>query len=317
MGSLVSAAAPDLIWVIGARMFQGVGAAFFMGGALQVVVRLAPATEAGRVIGAFNAAWFGGVALGPLLGGLMATQGEGQFGYRLAFVVCALVCFSVALAARLLLPAIPSARRPEVSFPRSAPVRPGLRIWPPLVLSGIGQAVRGGLVLTMIPLLGTVHLGLSTAAVGVALSMLAVVDIAAMRVGGGLADRLGRRAVLVGALLSGAVVCIVAPAVSGVAPFVIWCAAFGVVVGVCWVVPAAVVVDVVEDQEVGLAYYRLSADVGQLLGSTVAGALVGAAGASSSLVGAGVSFVLLTAWVGRMPETARLSAPLSEPALVA
>src|SRR5438874_3262904 len=151
-----------------------------MGGALQVVVRFASPAESWRAIGAFNAAWFTGVAVGPFVGGYLAAHGGGQAGYRLAFAVCGVVCLAVALAARVSLPSIPSPRPPELTLPHLARGRPGLRIWPPLALSSLGQAVRGGLAFTVIPLLGKRQLGLSTVTVGLALSALALVDIASM-----------------------------------------------------------------------------------------------------------------------------------------
>jgi MFS family permease len=307
LGALASAAAPSLGWMIAARVFQGIGGAFFMGGALQVVVRLAPLAEAGRAIGSFNAAWFGGVAAGPLIGGYLASQGEGQAGYRIAFVACGAVCFAVALGARLRLPPIPSDRPPRLSLPVRPAARSGLRMWPPLTLAAVGQAVRAGLVFTIIPLFGEGELRLSTTLVGVALSSLAVVDIATMRLCGGLADRVGRRAVLVGGLVCGSATCVLAPVVGGAAGFALWCATAGIVTGVTWVVPAAVVVDVAHEVEAGLSAYRLSADGGQLFGSTGAGALVGGFGAVPSILLLGGAFAFLAAWASRTPETAARS----------
>lgn len=315
LGALASAAAPSLEWMVAARVFQGVGAAFFMGGALQVVVRLAPLSEAGRAIGSFNAAWFCGVAAGPLIGGYLASQGSGQAGYRLAFVVCGVVCFSVALGARLRLPPIPSDRPPQLSLPVRPAARSGLRMWPPLTLAAVGQSVRAGLVFTIIPLFGEGDLGLSTTLVGVALSALAVVDIVTMRLCGGLADRVGRRAVLVGGLVCGVATCLLAPIVGGAGGFALWCATAGIVTGVTWVVPAAVVVDVAHEVEAGLSAYRLSADGGQLFGSTGAGALVGEFGAVPSILVLGAAFSVIAAWVGRTPETAAGTARDREPAV--
>ncbi len=301
-GSLASAVAPTLGYMIGARVLQGVGAAFFLGGALQVVVRFAPPSGAGRAIGAFNAAWFGGVAVGPLIGGFLASQGDGQEGYRLAFVACGLVCFAVALVARVRLASIPSAGPPRLSLPRRPAASSGLRIWPPLTLAGIGQSVRGGLVFTIIPLFGERTLGLGTAEIGIALSLLAVVDIAAMRYGGALADRVGRRGVLAGALVSGCAVCLAAPAVSGAPSFGLWCAAIGVVVGITWVVPVALVVDVAQIPEDGLSAYRISADIGQFAGSTGAGAVIGTAGVVGAALVVGAGLACVAGWVSRLPE---------------
>ncbi len=302
LGSLASAAAPSLGYMIAARVLQGVGAAFFLGGALQVVVRFAPDSGAGRAIGAFNAAWFGGVAVGPLIGGFLASLGEGQEGYRLAFVCCGLVCFAVALSARFRLKRIPSSGAPRLSLPQRPRARPGLRMWPPLTLAGIGQGLRGGLVFTISPLLGERTLGLSTAGIGLALSLLAAVDIAAMRYGGDLADRIGRRKVLVGALLSGGAVCTFAPVVNGALGFGLWCSGIGVAVGIAWVVPVAVVVDVAQNSEDGLSAYRISSDVGQFAGSTGAGGMIAATGLVGSALLVGVGLAAVAGWVSRLPE---------------
>lgn len=305
LGSVAMGCSLELWQVIATRMFQGIGAAFFMGGALQVVVRHAPPDQSGRTIGSFNAAWFGGVAVGPSVGGFIATHGEGRTGMRVAFWVCGAICFAVAAAARFGLDPIPSPTRPRVSLPQAPRAVVGLRMWPPLLLAGLGQFVRGGLMYTVIPLVGTRTLGLGTGGVGVALSVMALVDLAAMRFGGALADQVGRGRVLCLALASGGGVAALAPLVAGLAAFCLWCAALGVVVGVMWVVPVAVVVDVAEVPETGLSVYRIGADVGQLTGSTGAGAMIALGGTIGAALAFGAVFVGLALWVARLPETAR------------
>lgn len=305
LGSVAMGCSTELWQVVATRMFQGIGAAFFMGGALQVVVRYAPPEQAGRTIGSFNAAWFGGVAVGPSVGGYIAAHGDGRSGMRVAFWVCGAICFAVALAARVSLDPIPSAARPRVSLPQVPRAVAGLRMWPPLLLAGLGQFVRGGLMYTVIPLVGTRTLGLGTGGVGLALSGMALVDLTAMRFGGALADEVGRGRVLCLALGSGGAVAALAPLVDGLATFCLWCAALGVVVGVLWVVPVAVVVDVAEVPETGLSVYRIGADVGQLTGSTGAGALISVGGTIGAAMAFGGVFVALALWIARLPETAR------------
>ena len=198
-GLVISGLAPNLGVMIAGRVLQGGAAAFCLGGALQVVVRFSPPDEAGKAIGTFNAAWFAGVAMGPLLGGGLADIGGGQFGYRLAFIVNAGICLTAAVVARVSLPPIPAIGRPRVGLPRRVFARPGLRLWPVLALGMLGDGLRGGLVFTAIPLFGEDRLGLQPGAIGLALSAFAVVDIASMRYGGMLADRIGPRRVLGGA----------------------------------------------------------------------------------------------------------------------
>lgn len=304
LGSIFSAIAPSLGWMISARALQGVGAAFFLGGGIIVAVRMAGESGQGRAIGLFNAAFFSGITIGPLLGTIVVTQRDGIGGFRLAFAACSLVCFVAALATRVLLPAMRADAKPRLSLPRPPRPRPGRRALPPLVLSGIGHGVRGGLVFTIIPLLGEQDLGFGIIIVGVALAVLSVGDILVMWVSGALADRFTPRTILTAGFLWGAMVCLAVRLVDGPASFVIWCAASSVVVGVAWVVPVAVVLDVVEDREAGLSTYRIAADVGQLLGGVTAGILIALVGTVDAATAFGVGFAVLAGWVARMPEAA-------------
>jgi DHA1 family inner membrane transport protein len=304
VGALVSAVAPNLAVLIASRMIQGLGAAVFLGGSLQLVVRMAPPTARGRAIGALNAALFAGIATGPLVGGSIATLGSGQFGYRLACFVSAIVCVATAVLARLSLPAIPSPLRPQFSLPRRPRSLPGLRVWPPLVLGMVGQGLRSGVVFIVVPLLGTQHLGLGAASVGVAMSALALVDIVTMRSSGRLADRVGRRPVLVGALVVGAATCALIPWVSGLVGYVVWCAAFGTCTGVAAIVPAAMLLDVTGDTEAAVAALRIASDGGEIVCSVGSGGLVAVLGPDGAVLCLGGLFVVVAVWVARMAESA-------------
>jgi predicted MFS family arabinose efflux permease len=302
LGALISAAAPTLAIVVAARILQGMGAALFMGGGLQLAVRLAPAADAAKAIGTFNAACTAGIATGPLVGGGLAELGSGQFGFRIAFLVDGVICLLVAALARAILPSIPSSQRPHLGLPRRAMARPGLRLWPVITLAAVAEGMRGGLEFTALPLFGKHHLGLGTAAIGVGLSAMAGVDILTMRGSGMLADRLGRRAVLGGALVVGAVACAAAPLVTGGITFTLWCAVLGIPVGTLYVVPAAMAVDVSLVPEPALASYRISADVGEAVGSSATGGLIGAFGPVGAALMLGAIFAVVAAWISRLGE---------------
>jgi len=301
-GALISAAAPSLAVMTAARVLQGIGAALFMGGGLQLAVRVAPVAEAGKAIGTFNAACTAGIATGPLVGGGLAELGSGQFGFRVAFVVDGAICLLVAVLARAILPSIASRQRPRVGLPRRAVARPGLRLWPVFTLAAFAEGMRGALEFTALPLFGKHHLGLGTAAIGVGLSAMAGVDIVTMRYGGMLADRLGRRAVLGGALVIGAAACAAAPLITGAASFTVWCAVLGLPVGALYVVPAAMAVDVSVEAEPALASYRISADVGEAVGSSATGGLISAFGPIGASLVVGGALAAVAAWVSRLGE---------------
>ena len=116
---------------------------------------------------------------------------------------------------------------------------------------------------------------------------LSAVDVLTMRFAGRLADRRGRRGVLVPGLVLGALSCAVVPWVHGPVPFTLWCAALAVSLGVTWVVPTAMVADVARDTEVGIANYRIAADGAQLAGPVAAGSLIGATGPVGAVLALG------------------------------
>jgi aspartyl-tRNA(Asn)/glutamyl-tRNA(Gln) amidotransferase subunit A len=288
IGSLIQAAAPTVAVVIAGRVLQGAGGALFMGGGVQLIVRLAPEGAEGRAIGAFNASWFSGIAMGPPLGGWLAHLGSPLFGLRLVFGVAGAVNIVASVLNRRSLPSLPSDRPRELGWPQLG----GLGTWPirgTLVLTGVGQAVRGGLAMTVVPLLGYDALGVDTTVVSVALFGLSVVEVSTMRAAGRASDRLGRRSLLTAALLAGVVSCLLIAAAGSQLMFVLAVASLGLAVGGTWVVPVAMVVDLAPDQEAGLAAYRIAADLGMLIGSSLAGGAVALSGERGAMTwGAGV-----------------------------
>ncbi|MGD9878107.1 MFS transporter, partial [Desulfococcus sp.] len=68
-GSLCCAMADSALWLIGARAFQGVGAAMVMSCTQAIVVDAFPASERGRALGVLGAVVASGLTVGPALGG--------------------------------------------------------------------------------------------------------------------------------------------------------------------------------------------------------------------------------------------------------
>jgi MFS family permease len=114
LGALAHLAARSVPEMAAARLLLGAGEGALFTGALAVVLRDAPAAKRGRLIGHFGLSMWGGLALGPVIGGL--------------WFAAAMSVACVALAA-------PGTARPHH---RSAP--PRARLLPP-------QALRLGLLL--------------------------------------------------------------------------------------------------------------------------------------------------------------------------
>ena len=306
VGSLVSAATTDWVVVGLARVLQGFGTALFLGGGVVLAVRLAAPGRRGGAIGTFNAVWFVGIASGPVCGGLLAAVVPGTGGLRLVFAVCGVVNLVGAGAARLLVPGRRAGPPPRLGLPRGLDVR-GRREWSVLVLAALGQAVRSGLALTLVPLAGE-RLGLGPGRIGLALFALAVTDVGAMHFGTAWTDRRGRAGLLVAALGWGALaVAVLATEVRDGLGLTLVALAAGVTVGSTWVLPAAMAVDLARRPEAVLAAYRIASDVGMLGGGLLAALAIAAGGLTTALwVTAAllVGGLLLTVTVGEtLPRT--------------
>ena len=71
LGSLLCGLAINVVWLIGARLFQGVGAAMIMACTPALIADVFPATERGRALGLVGSVVALGLSAGPALGGLL------------------------------------------------------------------------------------------------------------------------------------------------------------------------------------------------------------------------------------------------------
>lgn len=83
LASLLAGLSPSGIFLIGARMMQGIGGAMMTSTIVAILTSVFPASERGKALGASVAATYMGLSLGPLLGGFL-TQ---QLGWRSIFLI--------------------------------------------------------------------------------------------------------------------------------------------------------------------------------------------------------------------------------------
>jgi len=74
VGSLLCGFAPSMLWLIGFRLFQGLGAGAIQPIVLTIVGDLYPGAERGRVQGYLSSVWGISSVLGPLVGGLIVEH---------------------------------------------------------------------------------------------------------------------------------------------------------------------------------------------------------------------------------------------------
>lgn len=86
LASAICFVAPDGTWLIAARFLQGIGTAFTGTTGQAILVSSFPPERRGRVLGISVSAVYTGLALGPLLGGII-TQ---HLGWRLLFMIASI-----------------------------------------------------------------------------------------------------------------------------------------------------------------------------------------------------------------------------------
>jgi MFS family permease len=100
VGSLLCGLAPNLGWLIAARVLQALGAALLQANSIALITQSLPRQSLARGLGVQGAAQAIGLALGPAIGGLLIALG----GWRLIFFVNLPAGVLGIVLARLLLP---------------------------------------------------------------------------------------------------------------------------------------------------------------------------------------------------------------------
>jgi EmrB/QacA subfamily drug resistance transporter len=83
VGSVLSAVAPDVNVLIGARFVQGVGGAMLTANASAIITHTFPKRQLGRALGVTSMVYAVGTTLGPIMGGLLTEA----FDWRMTFWV--------------------------------------------------------------------------------------------------------------------------------------------------------------------------------------------------------------------------------------
>ncbi|WP_288336525.1 MFS transporter [uncultured Gordonia sp.] len=306
-GSLLSAFASMWELVAVGRVVQGVGAAMFMSGGASLAMRLVRSDSAdGRsMIRVFNAVWFAGIALGPLIGGGVIAADPGLPGLRLLFVISVVACTVAGMAGWFLVPRVDPTPARVFGPPRALYGKriPGRSV---LVLAAAGQVVRAAIAMTLIPLICGAQ-QMDSVSIAVTLFALAVTDTASMFLAPKIIRESWHPFVLAAALVWGAGVCTALAFWStGPLQVVALALAMGFAVGVSWIMPALIAVEVIRPTADALSLYRIASDIGLLVGGALTALALATVGLRPTLLAAGIAMVLLAvvaAHLGRRMRT--------------
>lgn len=292
------------------RGLGGIGSTMFTVSAFSLVFRLSPPGRRGRVSGLFTGAFLLGGITSPVPGAaLLAIDLRAPFVvYAVALVVATVVVGALLGRSGLV------GQRTQDSVEETLTVRAALRL--PAYRAALTSSLATGWAVmgvraALVPLFVVVGLGRAPIWAGVALTVFAVADAAALLTTSGLSDRRGRRPLVLAGLAAvvagtGGLAVAGVGGTGGLVVLLIGSAVGGVGAGLLQPAQGAAVGDLVGSRRSGgpaLSGFQMAGDVGSILGSVAAGAIAEAASFPVAfLVSAAVALVALATW-SRTPET--------------
>ncbi|KAH9847856.1 Mfs1.2 [Lenzites betulinus] len=101
LGSALCGSARSMNWLIGARAVQGLGGGGILSGVSIVMADLVPLRERGAYNGLIGMTWAFATAIGPLVGGGLATHGQWRWLFYLNLPICGLAMVMVTIFLKL------------------------------------------------------------------------------------------------------------------------------------------------------------------------------------------------------------------------
>ena len=289
LGLAIAQTMPELIAY---RAVGGIGAACWGISRLAFMADVVPVASRGRSLSMFGGLNRIGTFVGPVTGGVIASQ----LGYRASFLVAAALAVS-ALAVSALFAPESRARGTTRARHRWGVLggvlrRHGKDFAGASAAQVFAQMIRAGRQL-IVPLWGAEVLGLGDAAVGTILSLSAVIDMSLFIPAGMLMDRLGRKYASVPSFLVMALGMAMLPLTSGYAGLLAATAVIGFGNGLGSGTMMTLGADLAPPEAAGefLGLWRLVGDGGQMGGPLLVGSmadLVGFTAAAFVLAGIGV-----------------------------
>lgn len=282
--SVLTAVAPVFPLLLVAQFLSGIGTSAWMVAREIAAVDVVRADQRGRMIAGFHGMNSVGVAVGPVVGGLVTDS----LGFRAVFWVYALtslVTLAVSLFIRETARPSQGPRRGVLDIGRVSEVEPYFRTtYVVIVFNTFVAMMRGALIGSLIPLYIGLHLGHTSTEVGTWFGIYGLVNVLMIAPTGLLLDSLGRKAVVGPSVFLATIVFLAFPLASGMVQLSILAGLTGVCSGLALGSMATYTYDVIPEQARGRlqALRRLVGDVGSILGPVLGGVIADLASPSAA-----------------------------------
>ena len=291
------------------RGLGGIGSTMFTVSAMALIIRLAPVDARAKASSTYATAFLVGNIAGPVLGGLMAG-----WGMRVPFIIYAAGLGVAAAVVRIFLASTASAGsatklgRARIAAAADLPAQEVMtfrQAWQDSAYRAalVSAFVQGwsamGIRVAIYPLFAIQALRADTAAAGLALTMFALGNAAAVALVGRFADTYGRRTFIIWGLLTLGLSTAALAFTDALWVFFALSILAGIGSGLANPAQQATVADVVGRERRGgrvLAKYQMALDGGAILGPVLAGVIVDHAGYSGAFALTGALAVLAAAY---------------------
>ncbi len=315
LGNFWCAAAGSYAELVAARLLAGAGAGVVLTAGVVVLADISTPSRRGRTMAIYQGTFLFAVGVGPLPGGWLAAHA----GLAAPFAAYGAAALAAGLLAWF---AVGETRAAGAGTGGAALAPPRFAAQLRILLAKVGfrlvsaialmnAVARTGALFSLVPLLAHDRLDLSTTRIGLGLALGSVTGILATYPAGALADRYGRKTVIVpaaiGSGLSMALFCI-APDYGW---FLVACVVWGGAIAVGGAAPAAYAADTAPAgmNAAAMSTFRMLGDFGYVVGPVALGALADAQGAEAALwVAAGGLIASGLAFARYAPETYRAGA---------
>ncbi len=311
LGNIWCALASQYPEFLVARFVSGAGASMVLTMGSVILADISPPERRGRMMATYQGVFLFSFGIGPFPGGMLAEH----FGLAAPFYVYAIASVLGALLAWF---AIPETRyfashSPNGERPTPLPLMKQLRILTKnkgfmlaSLTSFAGAISRTGAIFALVPILASQKLGLSPGQIGSGLGIACVVGLIVSYPAGAIADRWGRKIVIVpSTLLNGAAMAVfaVVPTVTGfMIAFLIW----GTASAINGSAPAAYAADTAPPgmNAMAMSSFRMIADLGYVIGPVILGFIADWKGAEFSLWCTAILTMIISLLFAKLaPET--------------
>ncbi len=284
VGTFWNAFVTDPYQLILARALQGLGAPLFFAVSMTFIVNMFSAERRGAAMGIFQGIEFGGSILGSTFSGYLITMLGFQGGFFLSTALCAMAVLLIALP--------PNVRHESASMPPIPAMKLSSlpKVFKNKILIIVSFAtlmefiLSNGVIYTVYPLFAKETLGMSLTDIGLIMGARSLGYVIAMLLMGSIADKIGRKPVLLFGVASTAIMTVVLNFASGITMTAAILFIIGITTGAIWIVCPVMAAEAVEPENRGAAIgtYRTFFDLGSIFGPIIMMYVAGIYGTSST-----------------------------------